>query len=240
VNSAAALARNKSGTVALCDMSFQSGDSSVLLDMVPPTSFADVSKNFHRLDLSLLRGCMARHKSGLEFLAAPPNPEESEDIRAKHLERTFDLFKKIYDHVLIDCTSMFINECTIEAFNASHKVFIVTDMSVPAIRNAVRLEQSFRKLGIMPQKVGFVVNRYTKGGTLSIEEVEKTLGKRIEWLFPNDFIDIVSSINRGTPLINLNPQAPFSKNIFDFSKKLLKPESDDGYRGIRGAFGKAI
>lgn len=240
VNSAAALANNKSGSVALCDMSFQSGDSSVLLDMVPATSFADICKNFHRLDVALLRGCMARHRSGLDFLAAPPNPEESEDIRAKHLEKTFDLIKKLYDYTIVDCTSMFIDECTVEAFNASDKVFIVSDMSVPAIRNAARLFQSIKKLGISPQKVEFVVNRYTKGGTLSIEEVEKTLGKRIYWLFPNDFDDIVSSINRGSPLIVYNSQAPFSKNVFDFSKNLLNPQSSQGYRGIRGAFGKAI
>jgi pilus assembly protein CpaE len=135
---------------------------------------------------------------------------------------------------------MFIDECTVEAFNASDKVFIVSDMSVPAIRNAARLFQSIKKLGISPQKVEFVVNRYTKGGTLSIEEVEKTLGKRIYWLFPNDFDDIVSSINRGSPLIVYNSQAPFSKNVFDFSKNLLNPQSSQGYRGIRGAFGKAI
>lgn len=240
VNAAAALTKNKGGSVALCDMSFQSGDSSVLLDMVPPTSFVDICKNFHRLDVALLRGCMTRHKSGIDFLAAPPNPEECEDIRAKHLEKTFDLIKKLYDHILVDCTSMFIDECTVEAFNVSNKVFIVSDMSVPAIRNAARLFQSIKKLGINPQKIEFVVNRYIKGGTLSIEEVEKTLGKRVYWLFPNDFDDIVSSINRGAPLINYNPQAPFSKNIFDFSKNLLNPQSSEAYRGIRGAFGKAI
>lgn len=240
VNSAAALARNKTGSVALCDMSFQSGDSSVLLDMVPPTSFVDICKNFHRLDVALLRGCLIRHRSGLDFLAAPPNPEESEDIRPKHIEKTFELVKKLYDHTLVDCTSMYIDERTVEAFNASNKVFIVTDMSVPSIRNAARLYQSIRKLGINPQKTEFVVNRYTKGGTLSIEEVEKTLRKRIHWLFPNDFEDVVSSINRGAPLVNFNPQAPFSKNVFEFSRNMLSPQSSEGYRGIRGAFGKAI
>jgi pilus assembly protein CpaE len=240
VNAAAALVKSKGGSVALCDMSFQSGDSSVLLDMVPPTSFIDICKNYHRLDVALLRGCLTRHRSGVDFLAAPPNPEQSEDIRADHIEKTFDLIKKLYDQIVVDCTSMYIDECTVEAFNASHKVFIVTDMSVPAIRNAARLFRSIQKHGLNPQKMEFVVNRYTKGGTLSIEEVEKTLGKKIYWLFPNDFDDIVSSINRGAPLVGFNPQAPFSKNVFDFSRHLLNPQASEAYRGIRGAFGKAI
>jgi pilus assembly protein CpaE len=239
VNTAAAVAKDK-GAVALCDMSFQSGDSSVLLDIVPGTSFVDICKNFHRLDVSLLRGCMTKHESGLDFLAAPMSPEQSEDICAEHIKKTFELIKKLYDHIIVDCTSMFIDECTIEAFTASEKIFVVTDLSVPAIRNAARLFQAMNKLGINPAKVEFLVNRYIKGGTLSIEEVEKTLGKRIFWLFPNDFNDIVSSINRGVPLISFSPQAPFSKNALDFAKKLQHPHADDQYRGLRGSFGKAI
>jgi pilus assembly protein CpaE len=138
VNAAAALVKSKGGSVALCDMSFQSGDSSVLLDMVPPTSFIDICKNYHRLDVALLRGCMTRHRSGVDFLAAPPNPEQSEDIRADHIEKTFDLIKKLYDQIVVDCTSMYIDECTVEAFNASHKVFIVSHVaprsSLPTLR----------------------------------------------------------------------------------------------------------
>lgn len=240
VNTAAALAKEKGRSVALCDMSFQSGDSSVLLDIVTTNSFVDICKNFHRLDVSLLRGCMTKHNSGLDFLAAPLNPEEAEDICAEHVEKTFELIKKLYDDIVVDCTSMFINECTIEAFNDSEHVFIVTDLSVPAVRNAARLFQTIVKMGIDAQKIEFVVNRYIKGGTLSIEEVEKTLGKRIFWLFPNDFTDIVSSINRGIPLINYHPQAPFSRNVLEFAKKLRNPHADEHYRGLRGAFGKAI
>lgn len=240
VNTAVALADKKTSAVSLCDMSFQSGDSSVLLDIVPENSFADISHNYHRLDVSLLRGCMSKHRSGVELLAAPLTPEASEDITAEHLEKTFALMRKLYDSIVVDCTSMFISDCTIEAFNASDKVFVVTDLSVPAIRNAARLYKSIQKLGISPEKIEFVVNRFIKGSSISLEEVEKTLGKRIFWLFPNDFNDIVSSINRGIPLVTFQPHAPFSKNAMEFAEKLQNPKADKNYRGLRGTFGKAI
>lgn len=240
VNTAEALAGNKNVEIALCDMSMQSGDASVMLDLIPETTIMDICENFHRLDVALLRGAMVSTSSGFDFLAAPLKQEDSQSITAQHVEQIMTLAKKVYDHIILDCTSMFINECTVEAFNASDKVFVVTDLSVPAVRNTARLIPLIRKVGVAPDKIEVVVNRYIKGGVLSLDDVEDTVKQRIFWLFPNDFSDIVTSINHGVPLVRLHPQAPFSANILHFIEKLKDPQSAGDYRGIRGAFGKAI
>lgn len=240
VNTAVALATRKHEATALFDMSFQSGDSSVLLDVVPEASMADICRNFHRLDAAFLKSAMVRHESTLELLAAPFRPERCEEIEAAHVERILDLMKKLYDTVIVDCTSMFINDCAFESFKASERTIITTDLSVPAIRNAARLAKLIYELGIDQNRVEFVINRFVKGTTLSIEEAEKSLQKRIFWLFPNDFNDIVTSINKGIPLVQLLPHAPFSENVIQFSERLLIPNADSAYRGMRGTFGKAL
>jgi len=239
-NLATAMARDKDTSVGLCDMSFQAGDSSVLLDILPRTTIMDICRNYHRLDTAFLRGVMTPTSVGLDFLAAPPNPEESAEILPEHVAKILKLGKKIYDQLVVDCTSMSVGPCTCEAFRESEKVFVVTDLSVPAVRNAARLCQLIQKLGIPAQKVEIVVNRYIKGSAISLDEVEKTLHKKIFWLFPNDFDEIISSINRGIPLVKLRPSSPFSRNILEFAQKLNNPQSSENYRGIRGAFGKAI
>ena len=240
VNTAVTLARNKKATVALCDMSLQSGDASVLLDIAPVTTITDLSRNIHRLDISLLRDAMSRHHSGLAFLPAPGDPEDSAEVSAEHVARILELSRQLFDVVLVDCASMWVADRTIEIFNLSDKIFVVTDLSVPAVRNAARLCKLIAKLGIDQKKIEVVVNRYLKGGALSIEEVEKTLKKKIYWLYPNDFVDIVSSINQGEPLVEKQPGAPFSKNIIEFAEKIGNPRADANYRGLRGTFGKAI
>ncbi|MCD6526023.1 MAG: AAA family ATPase [Desulfuromonas sp.] len=240
VNSAVALAERSREEVALCDMSLQSGDASVMLDLIPENTIMDICENIHRLDVALLRGAMVKTAAGFDFLAAPLKQEDYQSIKAQHVKQIVRLAKKVYDHIVVDCTSMFINECTVEAFNASEKVFVVTDLSVPAVRNASRLIQLMCKVGVDSNKIEVVVNRYIKGGILSLEDVEKTLKRRIFWLFPNDFSDIVTSINHGVPLVQLQPQAPFSSNIMQFVKKIQDPQSVGDYRGIRGKFGKAI
>ncbi|MDT8335258.1 MAG: AAA family ATPase [Desulfurivibrionaceae bacterium] len=242
VNTAATLAATiKNGNaVALCDISFQSGDTSVLLDILPETTIVDICRNFHRLDVSLLKGAMVKHKSGLELLAAPVSPEDYEMIKEGHIEKIIGLLTKLYDRIIVDCPSMSITGSTIEAFRVSSKVFVVIDLSLPAIRNAVRITQMIRKLGIGDEKIEFILNRYEKNATLSIEDAEKNLGKQIFWLFPNDFSDIMSSINEGVPVVQLHPRSLISKNIMSFTQKLRNKLESKDYRGARTAFGKSI
>ncbi len=238
-NTAAALAMRGSGTVALIDLSLQSGDSSVLLDIMPKTTIVDIYRNFSRLDLALFKGTMHRHLTGLDFLAAPVNPEESVHISGEHVGRILALSKSAYDTTIVDCSSMLVNDCAIEAFKASDKVFIVTDLSVPAIRNASRLVKLMPKIGINSRQVEIVINRFIKD-KVSIHDVEKNLNKSVYWLFPNDYDFTVSSINQGIPLVKNNPSTGLAKNVADFAKKLLNPADFENYRGAKNLFGKAL
>jgi len=241
VNTAALLAEQKGNTVALCDLCFQAADDSTLLDIVQEKTIIDLCGNFHRLDAHFLKGVLARHATGLNFLPAPNKPEDGEEVRPEHVEKICSLLRETHSGVIIDCPSMTVNDCTVQAFTASDKVFIVIDLSVPAVRNASRLFELIRKLGLPPQKVEFLVNRFIKSTPLSLEAAEKTLGKRVFWIFPNDFENIFSSINRGVPLATFNANAPLSKNLAEFAQRLINPATAaKDYRGMRGTFGKAI
>ena len=240
VNTACALAGNKDVRVALFDMSFQSGDATVLLDLYPQTTMSDIVRNYHRLDGSFLLAAMTKHASGLEFMAAPNNPEEYDAIKAEHIAKVLSLACKIYDYVVVDCTSMSINDSNIEIFKNSEITFLVTDMSVPSIRNCARLLNLMKKLGIDETHIEIAINRFIKGGALSLNDIEKNLGKKAFWMFPNDFKGVVSSINKGEPLSMGHSGTPLAKNICQFVEKLQSPESSRSFRGIRGVFGKAI
>jgi len=113
-------------------------------------------------------------------------------------------------------------------------------MSVPAIRNCSRLIKLIQKIGIDPKHIEVVVNRVIKGGAISLSDVEKNLDKKAYWLVPNDFKGVVSSINKGEPLFIGNSGLPLAKNIAQFAEKIKSPDSSQGFRGIRGTFGKAI
>jgi pilus assembly protein CpaE len=240
VNTAAAMAMAKNNAIALIDMSLQAGDASVLLDIVPQATILDICKSIHRLDVAFLRGVITRHNTNINFLAAPQNPEDADDIRSEHIASIIDLASKLYDNIVIDCSSMHVSDCSIEAFRLSDKVFVVTDMSVPSIRNTARLCKLIRKCGITADRIEIIVNRFIKDSVLSIDEIEKNFDRPVYWMVPNDFAEIVSSINRGTPLVKLTPGTPFSRNILQFVRKFQNQLDEANFRGVRGLFGKAL
>jgi pilus assembly protein CpaE len=239
VNAAVALAQRGKNKTSLFDFGLQSGDAAVLLDILPKTTISEVSKNIHRLDPAFLRNSMSRHATGVEFLAAPANPEESEDIRSDHAKKILELAKTVYGKVVIDCPSMSLDACTIEVLRLSDKIFIVSDLSVTAIRNASRLFKTLQKAGIGNKRIEIVINRFVKG-KINLTEIEKSIHKSIFWLFPNDFEEVVASINRGIPLVKDDPSTSFSKNMMEFCEKLTDPQAKRDYRGMKGLFRKFL
>ena len=155
-NSGVIAAHKHRQRTSLCDLSCQSGDSAVLLDLSPKTDMADIAENFHRLDLAMLRDCMCRHSSGLELLSAPFRPERCETIKPDHVSHILEMLTQLYEIILVDCTSMFVNPSDIEAFRGSETIFIVTDLSVPALRNASRLAHYINGLGISHDRIEYV------------------------------------------------------------------------------------
>jgi len=240
VNTAAALAEERKDQIALVDMSLQSGDSSTLLDIVPQSTITDLCMNFHRLDAAFLQRAMTRHDSGINFLPAPKNPEENLSIKAEQVKTILEIVSKNFDAIVVDCVSMSVNSCSVEVFNLSEKVFILTDLSVPAIRNCSRLMDLIKKKGVSPDKVEIAVNRFIKGKNLKISEIEESLKKRIYWFFPNDFDSTISSINMGVPLVKYQSRSALAKSIQEFVRKLRNPSDFADYRGVKGLFGRTV
>jgi pilus assembly protein CpaE len=238
VNTTSALACRKSGRCALIDLDLQAGDSSVMLDLVPKTTISDVIRNYQRLDAGFLMGVMEKTDNGFDLLAAPTLPDECSEMTGEHVRKILQLSRNLYETVIIDCAAMDVDERALEVLRITDKTFIVTDLSVPAVRNASRLLKHLRKAGIARAEV--VVSRYIKGQAATLDQVEKTLGCRIFWLFPNDFESTMGSINRGTPLMQYDPRSALARNITEFVQKLQDPVAFPHYRGAKGLLGKAI
>jgi pilus assembly protein CpaE len=238
VNLTTALAGRKSGPCTLLDLNLLAGDSSVLLDLVPKTTMTDAIRNFSRLDAAFLLGVMEKTAAGFDLLAAPGTPEESAEVSSEHIEKVLQLCRHHYEMAIVDCPAMDVNERALAALRIADTTFVVTDLSVPAVRNASRLLKLLRKAGI--ERTEVVVNRYIKGQASTLDEVEKTLGCRIFWLFPNDFESTMASINRGTPLLTYDPRSALARSINEFVQKLEEPTAFPQYRGAKGLLGKAV
>ncbi|HTD58678.1 MAG TPA: P-loop NTPase, partial [Solirubrobacteraceae bacterium] len=145
---------------ALLDLDLVGGDLALFLNVTPSYTLRDVATNTKRLDDVYLQGTMLRHRSGLDLIAAPV-PLPGEAPLALTSEQTLGVFKLLdtsHDVVLVDTTSIPL-DATRTALTNADRIFLVTELALPALRASLRAIEWMREEGIeLESTVEVVVN----------------------------------------------------------------------------------
>jgi pilus assembly protein CpaE len=211
VNLAATIAAN-GGKVALVDLNLYSGDVSSFLDVNPAYTLSSVTSNVARLDASFLMSVMTKHASGVYVLTEPLEVDEALDITPEQIVRVLALLKGVFTHVVID-TGGSIAGCNQTIFESSDYILFNTVLSLPSLKNAKRYLTAMEKKGLRKDKVKLVVNRYLSRADIQIADAEKVLDHKVFIAIPNEYKDVIASINKGTPIVGMAPRSPVSKAI---------------------------
>jgi pilus assembly protein CpaE len=113
-----------------------------------------------------------------------------------------DLVSSHFDHVVIDMPRTWFS-WTDNVLLGSNRVFIVSEMTVPAIKHARKLVSAIgERLGDGPNpKV--IVNRFEQfvfGAGLRKSDLEQALGDSLAGVVPNDYRTVREAIDRGVPI----------------------------------------
>ncbi len=201
VNLAASLMEMESvQTVALVDINVPFGDIPLFLNIEPPIfDWMEVSKNISRLDSTYLMSILHKHASGIYVLPSPPAPVDDPNI-PKVMDTLMKLMRSMFDLIVVD-SGQIMNETSRTILRLSDKVLLVTVLSLPSLINVKRFQSIFRKLGYpYEENVEVVVNRSNQKASVSMEEAEETLNKKIYFAIPNDYRITMSAINQGKPI----------------------------------------
>ena len=187
-------------TVALVDINAPFGDIPLFLNIEPPIfDWMEVTKNINRLDSTYLMSILCKHASGVYVLPSPTVPVDDANI-PKVMDILMKLMRTMFDFIIVD-SGHATDETSRAILKLSDKVLLVTVLSLPSLINVKRLQSIFRKLGYpFEENVEIVVNRSNQKASVSMEEAEETLNKKIYWGIPNDYRATMSAINQGKPL----------------------------------------
>jgi pilus assembly protein CpaE len=199
--------------VALVDLNLDDSDLPLFLDLKPAKGFRDLASDLSRLDATFVQSIMSKHQSDLHLLqsgvsgAQGATGEQTPEGAALH---TLDVMRSMYDHVFVDCGHTLSHE-TREALDFSSMVFLVTTLSLPAIRRTKQYLQVMRSAGFDHDKVRIVVNRYQSSDIELLQHAENLFEQKAGWLVPNDYPIASSSLNKGVPLTEHAPRAPLTQ-----------------------------
>jgi pilus assembly protein CpaE len=210
-NLAVALAQKTGESVAMVDLDLQFGDLAIMLQLFPARTIYDAAQNLDRLDADALKGYLTPHRGQVFLLAAPLEPGLSETISAESVAKIIRLMKTLYKYVIIDTPPSFTDH-VLAALDESDESVLITSMDVPSIKNLKLSLQTLELLGFGRDRIRLILNRADSKVGLRVQEVEKTLGTRIDVSIPSSR-EVPLSINRGTPLILEDPKSPVVASI---------------------------
>lgn len=162
-------------------------------------SFYELVHNMDRLDSELMQGFLLQHHSGLHVLDAPQAMQAFTDTPADAIEHTLAFLADNYQFVIVDCPPG-LSEDTCAAIRQSDRLSIIITPELPAIHNAIRSIEYLTGLHYPAENIDIVLNRHSGKNTLHDREIESSLRRHISVKVPNNYAQIISAINSGTPI----------------------------------------
>lgn len=220
-NLAYALATQRGRRVALIDLNPQFGDAVMFVsDQQAPSNLAEVAREIHRLDASMLTAAMLEVAPEFHVLAAPEDPAHAPDVRREHVEAILRLARRNYDFVVVDVARS-LDALSLQALDMADMIFPVVQLTLPFVRDSKRLSDAFRSLEYPPQRIRMIVNRYSKGGEITLADVERAAGQKVYWTVPNSYVAAASSINLGVPIVQGQPGDAISRELCAMAADLV-------------------
>jgi len=197
-NFAVSLAQDRTKRTLLIDLDLPLGDAALVLGLNPRLSTVDALRNADQLSQHALARFLTRHDSGLWVLGAPGSFPHVK-FESQSIDQLLSVARLDFDYVIVDAGSQ-LDLTEVALFERAAKLFMVTEVGVPELRNSNRLVTACPSQWL--SKLEIVLNRYSTR-TLGIGEaaIEKALTKRPRWRIPSDYHAVQRSHRNSSALV---------------------------------------
>jgi pilus assembly protein CpaE len=230
VNLAIAL-HNDDTRVVLVDGNLQFGDVAVFVNEQGKNTLMEIAPRVDELDAEIVQEIMIKHEaSGIHILAAPPRPEQAENISPEQFAKVLSFLRRLYAYIVIDTTPT-LSDITLTAIDNSDVIVLVTTQEIPAIKNARLFLDLLQTMGIGRERIVFAMNKFDKRIAITPQRVSENLKQEIACVIPLDERIVIPAVNRGIPFILDNKAQPVGRGIFALAEsvraQLAEMESDE-------------
>ena len=197
-NFAVALARESGQKTILIDLDVPLGDAALNMGITAEFSTIDALNAVERLDSRFLDQLLVKHSSGVSVLAAPGRFLQYQ-VNPDAIDWLLHVARQEFENVVVDLGSK-LDLMGTAAYREASTFYLVTQSSIPELRNSNRLVQQFFT-GTVP-KLEIVINRY-ESRTLGVsdEHITKALTRPAHWKIPNDYASVRKMQINATPLV---------------------------------------
>jgi pilus assembly protein CpaE len=227
VNLAVAAATELGKRVVVVDGSFQFGDVGVLLNLNPKNkSIADLVPELEQAghEVESMDTFVINHSAGIRVLLAPPTPEMAELITPSGIKRVIEALRLTHDLVVVDCTAFF-NDTTLAILDSADTILTMLSLEITSIKNMRLFLEVAEQLGYEGGKVRLVLNRADSALGIRVQDVEHSIGRKVDETIVSDGRSVVYALNRGVPFFLSNREAQVSQDILRLARAVVGDRS---------------
>lgn len=213
LGSAGILKKRTTNRVALVDFDIQFGNANVHLDMEDNGGMLNFIESEETADSTFAASIMMSHRSGIDLLCAPGTIAPLHSLRPEQVEALLASLRTDYDYVVVDLPRALVDWIAPVISSASH-MLIVSDTSVPCVRQARRLMDFFREEHIgLP--IDVIINRDVQPMIKSahIKEAEAVLETKLKYWLPNEGTLARKAVDLGQPIVVQSPKSKLAKAL---------------------------
>lgn len=206
------------GEVCLIDLDVQLGNAGLYLDISSEYDVTSLIGRPERLDATLLSNLTAQHKSGVDVVPAPAVTLPLDTVTTEFVNELVPLLRQTHRTSFVELPAAW-TEWTTAVLDASDTVVVVTQFTVPAIRQARRQIESLQREGLDDGRVKVVLNRFTRSWRTrgAVKQAEKALGRSIDFFVPSDFKLVSEAADQGVALREIRRRSAVEKAITKFA-----------------------
>lgn len=230
-NLAVGLAQADRGSTVLVDLDVQFGDVASALDIDVEHCLSDAISGRAVEDSMILKTYLTEHPTGLYVLCGPRTPADADAVTSDHIRRLLEHLVGEFRYVVVD-TAPGLVEHTLTMLDRATDLVLVSGLDVPGVRGLRKELDTLDALSMTAASRQIVINMAERRSGMSVEDVQTTIGCRVDLVLPRHK-DVLASVNEGIPLLQGTRNGPVSKGLRQLVERYLPSSSMSKATGPR-------
>ncbi len=225
VNLSYSLANVYGKKTLLIDGAGFSNHVTVLLNVIPKCTLADICRQGHSLDEQYLTNAVSMVGKNLSVIGGLMKTNDLHDVNLETLGKVIDIASEIYDYIVIDTSTHLLDETTMLFIQRATDILMLTTFDLLAIRDNRFFINTLKEVGVQEHRIKPIINRQDWYiGSLEPELIQKQINHQIFHSLPNDWELCVESANYGRPLLEVSPNSPLATSYNILASKFTKTD----------------
>lgn len=220
-NFAVALHQLSRQRTILIDLDLQAGgDQFILFGIKSGQPLSNLSK-MKKADPTLLKPYLVQHQSGISISSAIFSREQASALSINHISDAIDHWLKDHSFVVVDCGSE-INDINSTILEKASLIIVVTNPDLLVIKRTRSLIDQLQSM-MFPADLNYIcLNKHNEKTGITPQMVQGNLSRPILGVIPEDLNSAISSLNKGSPIIQLMPRSAISQAVLLTARNILE------------------